>query len=163
MSLFPEVRQVLLNGFNFPSAHAANMWRQSPSLTDTCSSSSSLGAHFIRVPRSVNRAVACFCNTLSRHIRHKTTVSMGVYSISTENRYMCIPYTTLDSCTAFLEQRASNNFPDILRNFVRMRQQWFPGRYSYGLGTRLGQTVVRATVLLRRCYALLRRRISTPP
>ena len=81
MSLFPEVRQVLLNGFNFPSAHAANMWRQSPSLTDTCSSSSSLGAHFIRVPRSVNRAVACFCNTLSRHIRHKTTVSMGVYSI----------------------------------------------------------------------------------
>ena len=35
---------------------------------------------------------------------------------------MCMPYTTLDSYTAFLEQRASNNFPDILRNFVRMRQ-----------------------------------------
>ena len=40
---------------------------------------------------------------------------------------MCIPYTTLDSYTTFLEQRASNNLPDILRNFVRMRQQWFPG------------------------------------
>ena len=56
---------------------------------------------------------------------------------------MCIPYTTLDSCTAFLEQRASNNFPDILRNFVRMRQQWFPGRFSYGLGTRLVSTPPR--------------------
>ena len=46
-----------------------------------CSSSSSLGAHFICVPRSVNtyRVVACFCNMLSRHIQHKTVVSMGVY------------------------------------------------------------------------------------
>ena len=111
------------------------MWRQSHSLTDMSSSSSSLGSYFIRVPRSVNRAVECFCNTLSRHIQHKT--STGVYSISTKNRYMCIPYTTLDSYTAFLEQRVSNNFPDILRNFVRMCQQWFPGRFSYCLGTRL--------------------------
>ena len=64
------------------------MWRQSHSLTDTSSSYSSLG-----VPRSVNRAVACFCNTLWRHIRHKTVVSAGVLCISTKNRYMCIPYT----------------------------------------------------------------------
>ena len=48
-----------------------------------------------------------------------------------------MPYTTLDSYTAFFEQRASTNFPDILRNFVRMRRQWFPGRFFYGLGTRL--------------------------
>ena len=76
---FSEVRQVLLSGFNFPSAHAANMWRQSHLLTDMSSSSSGLDTYFIRVPRSLNRVVACFCNTLSRHIRHKTVVSMGVY------------------------------------------------------------------------------------
>ena len=120
-SLRSTLRQVLLSCFNFPSVQTANMWRQSHSLTDTSSSSSSLGAYFIRVPRSVNGAVACFCNTLSRHIQHKTVVFTGVYSISTKNRYMCLPYTTLYSYTAFLEQRASNNFPDILRNFVRMR------------------------------------------
>ena len=55
------------------------MWKQSHSLTDMNSSSSSFDTYFIRIPRSVNRVEACFCNTLSRHIRHKTVVSMGVY------------------------------------------------------------------------------------
>ena len=96
----------------------------------------------IRVPGSVNRAVVCFCNTLSRHIRHKTVVSMGVCMGVYRQRTATCAYRILDSYTAFLEQRASNNFPDILRNFVRMRQQWFPGRFSYGLGTRLARALL---------------------
>ena len=68
---------------------------------------------------------------------------------------MCLPYTTLNSYTTFLEQRASNNFPDILRNFVRMRQRWFPGRFSYGLGTRLGVAVLPSRFSLARGLATL--------
>ena len=37
----------------------------------------------------------------------------------------------------FKQSTLKNNFPDILRNFVHMHQQWFPGRSSYSLGTRL--------------------------
>ena len=77
----------------------------------------------------------------SRHIRHKTVVSMGIkiYCITRVNKELLHVHTLYysGSYTEFLEQCASNNFPDIVQNFMCMHQQWFPGSFSYGLGTRL--------------------------
>ena len=61
--------------------------------------------------------------TLAAHARRGLIIryhGIGVYT------NMCILYTTLDSYTAFLEQRAANNIPDILRNSVRMRHRGWP-------------------------------------
>ena len=97
------------------------MWRQSQSLTDTSSSSSSLGAYFIRVRRSVNRAVACFYQGIchQRGYKQGKGKQFNKPRATLFSKKKELPWVgfepTLDSYTAFLEQRALN------RHFTEFR------------------------------------------